>query len=204
MKLSTLKKTSALIGVLFICGLILMSAPALAGKDTSFTADQVTISPGGKEMKGTIYYDKDRMRMEMTMPGGPGKMIIIYLKKDNKMIMISPKSKAYFEMELDKSQWPGLDDLDKAEKKKLGTEKVGGYKCTKYLIVRKMKVMGQTKEIKVTSWISDKFSIPLRNKTEEGGMQELRNIKEGRPPSKLFKIPAGYKKAGNMMEMMAP
>ncbi len=205
MKLSTLKKSPALIGVLFICGLLLSPVPALAGKDTPFTADQVTISPdGAREMKGLIYYDTDKMRMEMTLPGGPGKMIVIYLKNEKKMAMVSPKRKVYFEMSLDESQWPGITDIEKTEKKKLGTEKVSGYKCTKYLIIRKMNIMGKPTEVKVTTWISDRFSVPLRSKTEMGGTQELRNIKEGKPSADLFKVPSGYKKAANMMEIMAP
>jgi hypothetical protein len=205
MKVSILKRTTLVLGALLLGGLFLASGPALAKKDTPFSAEHITISPdGAKEMKSMVYFTKDKMRMEMNQPGGPGKMIVIYLKSEKKMIMINPAKKAYFEMPLDEDQWPDAEGKSDAQKKKLGKEKVSGYKCTKYSVVRKMKFMGKEKEIKVTSWESDKFAMPLRTKTEDGGVQELRNIKEGKPPAKVFKVPGGYKKAGNMMEMMRP
>ena len=190
-------------GLILFCGLAFLSAPAQAGKDTPFTAEHVTISPdGSKEMKSMIYYTEGKVRMEMNQPGGPGKMVVIYLKKDKKMVMINPDKKAYFEMPMKEDQWPGEEnDL---KKEKIGSEKVSGYSCTKYSVVRKLNLMGQNNEIKLTSWESDKFAFPLRTKTEEGGVQELRNIKEGQPPAKVFELPSGYKKAANMMEMMAP
>lgn len=204
MKRSISKRSPIAACLILICGLVFLSAPAWAGKDTPFSAEHVTFSPDGKQqMKSMIYYTTGKYRMEMNMPTGPtGKMIVISLKKEMKMIMINPQKKLYFEMPLEKDQWPG-EEKD-VKKEKIGSEKVSGYNCTKYAVVREMNMMGRNDKIKLTSWESDKFTVPLRTKTEKGGIQELRNIKEGRPPASVFEIPSGYKKVDNMMQMMAP
>ncbi len=203
MKARNLKKIAVLFSMLLISGLILFSTPARAGKDTSFTADHITSLSQSQQMKSKIYYSSGKMCMEMNQPG-LGEMVYIYNKKEKMLIMISQAKEAYLEMPFDEKDWPGLDPANDLERKRLGTEKVSGYKCTKYKVVRKISGMGQEQTVKMTSWESDKFSMPLRTKTDKGTLQELRNIKEGEPPAKMFKAPAGYKKAKNMMELMAP
>ena len=202
MKVSNLKTIAVLFSLIMVGGLLLSSAPAQAGKDTPFTADTLT-SMNGQQMKGKIYYSSGRMRMELNQPG-LGEMVYIYDKKGKMLIMASPVKKVYLELPFDEKDWPGLNEQNDLERKKLGAEKVGGYNCTKYHVVRKVNAMGQEQKVKMTSWESDKFSMPLRTKTDQGTLQELSNIKEGEPPAKMFKVPAGYKKAQNMMELMAP
>ena len=51
-------------------------------------------------------------------------------------------------------------------------------------------------------WVSDKLDMPLRTKSEDGSMTELRNIKKGAPAGKYFEVPKEYKKVSNMMELM--
>jgi len=189
---------------LLLAGSVLLS-PAWAGKDTPFSADHVTISPQGQEMTGKLFFTPDKMRMEQNPPGGPGQIVFVYLKKEKKMIMWSPTKKKYFESVLDASQWPGIDEeLKPIEKKKLGTEKVSGYNCTNYKVVREIDIMGRKRKIELLTWETDKLAFPIRTKTNEGMVQELRNIKEGQPPAGVFQVPKGYEKVGNMMEMMMP
>jgi hypothetical protein len=53
-----------------------------------------------------------------------------------------------------------------------------------------------------TIWQSDQFNMPLRIQDEEGVIMEYRNIDKKKPSSKLFQLPEGYKKVGNIMEVM--
>jgi hypothetical protein len=46
------------------------------------------------------------------------------------------------------------------------------------------------------------LDMPLRTKSQDGSMTELRNIKEGDPGNKYFEVPKEYKKVSNMMELM--
>ena len=47
-----------------------------------------------------------------------------------------------------------------------------------------------------------KMDMPIRTKSQDGSMTELRNIKEGSPAGKYFELPKEYKKVSNMMELM--
>jgi|GEM_PF-2628943 len=48
----------------------------------------------------------------------------------------------------------------------------------------------------------EKLGIPLRVKTYEGRVTELRNIKEGKPDPALFDSPKGFKKAATLKEVL--
>lgn len=62
--------------------------------------------------------------------------------------------------------------------------------------------MGYKRTEKTIVWISKRLDMPLRTKSQEGSMTELRNIKEGSQDNKYFEIPKEYKKVSNMMELM--
>jgi hypothetical protein len=62
--------------------------------------------------------------------------------------------------------------------------------------------MGYKRTEKTIVWISERLDMPLRTKSQEGSMTELRNIKEGSQDNKYFEIPKEYKKVSNMMELM--
>ena len=190
--------------VMLIMGLMLLPNLAAAKSYTPFTADHVTTTPDGQQLKGKIYSSKDKVRMEMKQPGMPGTMIILYSKGGNKSTMIMSSSKKYFEMSASDIEMTGLLEEANKNKKKLGTETVNGIKCTKYQVTQEINVMGIKKSAKVIIWQSDDYVFPIKTQSEEGATQELRNIKKGDPPAKLFKIPADYKKANNMMELMMP
>lgn len=148
----------------------------------------------GIEMKGKIYVKGEKMRMDMTMEGEKtstitriDKKIVWIIKHEDKMYMEMPSMVGTLQAgKVD-------EDLKKiADKKKVGTEKVNGYKCDKYLIIYKDKSMG-----KMTQWISKKLNYPIKMvyHSSYGDMYtEYKNIKEGKVKDSVFEIPKGYEK----------
>jgi len=158
-----------------------------------FTADSIQ-KQHGMETKGKIYVKGEKMRMDMTKEGEKTTTIN---RIDKKIIwIINHGDKMYMEMPamIDTLQASKVDlDLTKiADKKKVGTEKINGYKCDKYLITYKDKSMGT-----MTQWISKKLDYPIKMvyHSSYGDMYtEYKNIKEGRVKGSVFEIPKGYKK----------
>ena len=158
-----------------------------------FTADLIQ-KRQGIEMKGKIYVKGEKMRMDMTMEGEKtstitriDKKIVWIIKHEDKMYMEMPSMVGTLQVsKID-------EDLKKiADKKKVGTEKVNGYKCDKYLITYKDKSMG-----KMTQWISKKLNYPIKMvyHSSYGDMYtEYKNIKEGKVKDSVFEIPKGYEK----------
>ena len=158
-----------------------------------FTADSIQ-KQHGMEMKGKIYVKGDKMRMDTRKEGEKTSTIN---RIDKKIIwIVDHRDKMYMEMPamVDTLKASKIDvDLTKiADKKKVGTEKVNGYKCNKYLITYKDKSMGT-----MTQWISKKldYLIKMVYHSSYGDMYtEYKNIKEGRVKDSVFEIPKGYKK----------
>jgi len=88
------------------------------------------------------------------------------------------------------------------EEKILGTEKVNGFKCTKKQITTTVNLIGFKKKITSIVWVTKKLDLPIRTQSEDGGITEIRNLKKGAPDDKYFKVPAGYKRVGSIMEIM--
>lgn len=184
---------------------------ALFGKKIeSFSADYVTIAPNGKIQSTSKYYiTPDAQRID-GMPGmdrgGMAEMnlSILVLKKQDKQYMYNHDKKLVFESPVDEENMQGLmKDLNNAKSEKvLGKEKVSGYKCVKKEVVTSMNIMGMTHTDTNIIWQSDRFDMPLRVKDERGEILEMRNIKTGKPPSKIFKPLTGYNKVTNMMALM--
>ncbi len=158
-----------------------------------FTADLIQ-KRQGIEIKGKIYVKGEKMRMDMTMEGEKTSTITRIDKKS--VWIIKHEDKMYMEMPsmVGTLQAGKVDeDLKKiADKKKVGTEKVNGYKCDKYLITYKDKSMG-----KMTQWISKKLNYPIKMvyHSSYGDMYtEYKNIKEGKVKDSVFEIPKGYEK----------
>ena len=158
-----------------------------------FTADSIQ-KKHGMEIKSKIYVKGEKMRIDMTKEGE--KNSTIYRTDKKKIWIIQHGEKMYMEMPamVDTLQASKVDmDISKiADRKKVGTEKVSGYKCNKYLITYKDKSMG-----KMTQWISKKLDYPIKTvyHSSYGDMyNELKNIKEGRVKNSVFEIPKGYTK----------
>lgn len=206
MKFTKHSGLNLLFALLALCALLIQPGMVQAAKNDPFSADHITVTPDGKEIKGKIYAGKNHMRMEMNQPGMPFKMIVIASEKDKTATMLNMQAKRYWVMPLDQSSMAGLieKEPDMAKRKKLGTETVNGFKCTKYLLTNEVNMMGVKKEVEVTVWEAKEIRFPIRSETKDGVVQELRNVKMGEPPAKLFKVPAGFTKANNMMELMMP
>ncbi len=186
--------------------MLVSTGSAYAGKIKNFSADQVTLAPNGKiQNKGKIYITPEKVRMEMRSPRGKGNMIMI-MRMDRKLQwMLNPDDKKYFESPLNEEEWESMarGAIKSKTEKDLGTETVNGFKCRKKLVEMVVEVMGFKTKSRSVVWISEKLDMPIRTRTEDGYVTELRNIKKGRQSRKLFEISGGYKKVKNMMETFA-
>ena len=169
---------------LFVC-----CAQALGDQ---FTADMVQ-HISGKTKMSKIYVKDKKYRMEQEEGGE--QIIVIVDQEAGVTRVLVPTEKKYMEMEskdptsLMNDPFQSFKFLSTiAEKKHLGTEKVSGYNCNKYVI----KDQGQDL---MTQWVSQslKFPIKIVNHTANMSM-ELKNIQGGPVDDTLFQIPAGYEK----------
>ncbi len=191
------------------------ATPALAlfsSKVKHFSADMVTIEPSGKVVNtGTLHVSDDVIRMDgigsmmgpqksqeapdLSMLTFQDKGIMYFYNHDKKLVYEGPLE--------EEDMMAGYKAMDNIESEKvLGKEKVSGYKCVKKEVVTRMQVMGRTIKNKLIVWESDQFEFPLRSKMDDGSIQEMRNIKEGKPPKKLMQPLTGYTKVGSMMAVM--
>jgi hypothetical protein len=182
-------------------------APGLGGKIDSFTADHVYIDSNGEAIAaGKIYMTPTKMRMDGIPGPEKGQSLgIIYHKNEKRQCMFNPQKKLYFEGPLDEGKMK--QDMksfgDVSEKSRVvGTEKVNGYKCTKKEVDMTVKVMGFTQKSRLTVWVSDRFDMPLRTRSDDGSITELRHIIIGAPKNNIFETPKGYKRVGSMMALM--
>ncbi|MBI5845998.1 MAG: DUF4412 domain-containing protein [Deltaproteobacteria bacterium] len=148
------------------------------------------------------------------------------VRLDKKLVyVVDHLSKTYTVMPMDPNELPAmLKDFDKSVgKKKLGTERVDGWACTKWQFTIKMddvmgkeiadqmkavesmpgpqaaqmkKFMAQMKrDIVSTVWIAEDLGAPIKTVTSDGTSTILRKIKVGTQSPKLFEPPAGYRKS---------
>ena len=146
----------------------------------------------------------DKMRMDSISPKGEGSIVMIFRRDKNIGWTLNPEKKLYMEKPFNEKEMEQASKkfIDSRNEKVLGTESVNGFKCTKKEIETTVDFMGFKRTTKTIVWISTKLDMPIRTKSQDGSMTELRNIKEGSPASKYFEIPKEYKKVSNMMELM--
>ncbi len=152
-----------------------------------FSADMETKSRGQIVALGKIFMKGDLSRHEMSQGGQ--KVTLIHRPDKGVAWTLIPQEKSYLEMAVDPEE-EGLMSGDwqrelKKEGKHLGSETVNGTKCNKYELVDD----GE----KVTYWIAKKEELPVRIVTSETEVN-YRNIRTGKQPDHLFKVPAGYRK----------
>ncbi|MCD4675766.1 MAG: DUF4412 domain-containing protein [Desulfobacula sp.] len=188
------------------------SASALfGGKIKKITADQVELSSQGKVLNTLkLYVTPNAVRMD-GMPGAgmnpnmPKQKLSIFTFKDkNEHYIFNHDKKLYFQTSLDQ-EGMAMDYTkykDAEQVKELGKEKVSGYKCIKKEVTTTTKVFGISNTSKILIWTSDRFEMPLRTKSSDDFMSEIRNIDKGAPSSKIFQLPKGYKKVDNIMMAM--
>ena len=192
---------------------VLVTTPChalLGGKVENFSAENFAIKADGTVVKtGKVYVTPDAVRMD-GMPWGGGRdmprmnLSLLILKKQNQQYFYNHDKKLVFVSPVDDESLKALskDVGDSQSEKVVGKEKVSGYNCVKKEVVTTFEAMGRSFESKVTVWQSDRFDFPLRTRDEEGNVQEMRHIKTGKPPEKLFRPLTGYKQVDTMMAVM--
>lgn len=196
---------------LFVALFCFMLFPAVSGalpgeKITSFSADQVVLSPDGKVLKTSkAYITPAAFRVDTTSGNKQSdKLTVIGLEKQNKQYIYNLDKKIYFESTLDEA--PMLLKLDSYRNvdsaQIIGEEKVCGYPCVKKKVTLVVPMMGIENSTKVIIWQSDRFEFPLKTQTVGGPIGEFRNIDTSEPDKKLFRRQVGYKEVDNMLEAM--
>ena len=201
-----LRSNICLVGLLSFALLIASAMPVEAGAIKEYSADQVHLKGDKVLQTQKIHAAPEKIRTEMLSPAGQGSMTIIF-RQDKKLTWtLFPEKKMYVETLLNEAELKkDLTDLQKdavVKEEDLGTETINGYKCQKKRVQTSLKMMNRNINTSTTVWKCDELDIPLRTQSGEGTMTELRNIKPGSQPASLFEVPAGYKKAANMMEAM--
>ena len=182
--------------------LFLTTGTAQAGKISAFSADQViTDAKGATVNQGKVYMRPDRMRMDVHMPESQGAMVMIFRKDLDRHWMLNPTAKTYYEDRFKEDELKKLmQDMDHNQDETiLGTETVSGFPCTKKQVRTTVTVMGFTNTATTTLWISDKFDMPLRSRSQDGVVTELRNILQKAPADRHFELPDGYRKVDSMI-----
>ena len=177
----------------------------LGGKITKYTADQVMIDANGKiQHQGKLYVMPDKMRMDGISPRGEESIVMIFRRDKNIGWTLNPEKKLYLERPFNEEEMEQATKkiIDSRNEKVLGTENVNGFECTKKEVETTVEFMGFKRTTKTIVWISKRLDMPVRTKSQDGSMTELRNVKEGSPAGKYFEIPKEYKKVSNMMELM--
>ena len=163
-----------------------------------FSADYVMKS-GDMTMKGKIYFAGDKWRTESKgfVPGTPGygKPVITIAREDKSVSwIIMPDQKMYMERKMDVAELKGylVKMPGEIERKKVGSQKVSGIMCDKYKVTFKFYEKAPSQI--VYQWLS-RDNIPVKTVAADGSFSSLyKNIKRGKQPASLFKLPAGYKK----------
>ena len=195
----------SIVRIVGIVGLLFAASVAMGAEFSADVTQTMPSMPGqpSANMDGKIYVKGKKIRREFTasgsaMPTGMGMGTMIIDMETGVMIMLQPKLKTYMvmpRMGQNMAQWANSDeDYAKmgAKRTLVGSEKVNGYKCDKYLITFNNPAMGKT-----TQWYSKKLACPIKVVTESaygGTKMQLKNIKIGKIKDSLFKPPASYKK----------
>ncbi|WDP87757.1 MAG: hypothetical protein HUN05_23635 [Desulfobacter sp.] len=129
---------------------------------------------------------------------------MLILVKQQKQYIYNHKTHLVFVSSAEEeSMAPGYKALDNVKSEKvIGKEKVSGSPCVKKEVVTSYNIMGQTIKNKVIVWENSQFEFPLRTMGQDGEIQEMRQIKEGKPAAKLFRPMPGYKRVNDMMAVM--
>jgi len=188
-----------LIGIAFVLG----CASEKTTPPDNFTARMVTM---GIEMPMAKMGVKSRV--ENPMMNG---IVTITSSGSGTVIMMSTTNKAYFE-QARKEEAPSIYDPDVVvEKTKTGSETIDGHSCVKYDIVMYKKDKPEEK-YKGRAWeAEDLGGLAIRNEMDmpenegmAGGVMvmELKDVKVGAATADMFAVPADYRKANSMMELM--
>jgi outer membrane lipoprotein-sorting protein len=181
-----------------------IAAPGAAQKITDFSADQVVIGAKGKvEQESRLSASGDRLRVDKVVPAD-AKMTFIFRKDLKQAVTINPGKKTYFEGPLDEKAYAAALGLPAGAsvERAAGEETVSGFACAKKELDMEIDFKKAKKTVTNTAWVSERLGIPLRVKSYEGRVTELRNIKEGKPDPALFESPKDFKKMAALKDVL--
>lgn len=191
-----INRRSLYVSLLLACFLLGPAACGGNGKIEEYSARQIFKDPAGREKTHNIFVSYGKMRMEMSSPRGEDSIVMIYRKDKEVAWTLFPEKKFYIENKLNEANLQktfGKIPID-TNREDLGTETVNGFKCRKMCVKTTTHIMGREIESISTVWISDRLDFPVRSRTKDSGVMELRDVKPGRQPADFFEIPAGYTK----------
>ena len=169
-----------------------------------FSADQVVIGVKGKvERESKLTVAGERVRLDRVTPADP-KMSFIFRRDLKLAVTINAGKKVYFEGPLDEKAFAeafGLPLAVKAERT-AGEEAVSGFPGTRKEVDQEIDFKKAKKTVTSTVWASERLSLPLRVKTPEGQVFELRSIKEGKADAAVFEPPKDFKKAASLKDVL--
>ena len=171
-----------------LCGALLLPWHVAWGLE--FAAEQTTRN-GAQSVKGKIFFKPDRWRVEMASPEGP-RVAIHRLDKTVTWLLLP--NRTYVEMPLRLDQAPPIAPKleGEVERKRVGSEQVGGRKTDKYEVT--VEVNGQ-KEV-VHQWVAPDINFPMKIASPDGKWESGYNYVTIAPQkADLFELPTGYKKA---------
>lgn len=194
----------AAVGLAAFFLVMVAATPGSAQKITDFSADQVVVGANGKiERESKLTVGGDRIRLDRVKPADP-RMSVIYRRDLKQAVTINASKKVYFEGPLDEKAFAesfGLPVGSKAERA-AGEETVSGLACVKREFDQEIDFKKAKKTVTSTVWASDRMDVPLRVKTPENQLIELRNIKEGKVEAAVFEVPKDFKKAGALKDVL--
>jgi hypothetical protein len=190
--------------ILTICAFAQMPSPPQFSADIS-----VTNPKEHQDMKGKMFFDKGKVRMDMNAQGRNMSTITDSATQTSYVLMHDQ----HMYMETKNGgprRGPGArmpdikqlaDNPCASEKdvtcKKVATEMMNGRMCDKWEFTS-----GTDPKNNRTAWIDQKTHIPIKTVVADGNIVEFTNFKEGPQDASVFEIPSGYQKfdMGAMME----
>ena len=175
-----------------------LTLTAAAAMAVDYSAVQV-VRVGSKTQTHKLYASGDKHRIEANSN------ILIARPDKGLMWFINPQNKTYTEKSTPKVKPGSLEKMAKTDPgvKRVGTEKVSGYVCDKYIM--KKAIPGSKSAMNATVWFSKKLKVDVKSEIRApqfAQTSELKNIKEGKQSASLFELPKGYKKMQIPNKMM--
>lgn len=193
-----MKSIATILISFFICLTFCFAEP------TNYTATMVMMG-----MESPYARDGKKIRTEVGM-GEMGKMISLVRLDVKKSIMLNPDKKMYFENVWQESKMqsdPAMFESDAnytVNKVKVGSETIDKHPCIKYTMTITNKKTGEKQT--GTIWeATDLQNLVIKYEMTHNNKKmtiEWKNVKLNTATADMFDIPAGYKKAESMMDLM--
>ena len=168
--------------------------------DLQFSADteMVDAESPSERMKGKMFVDGARLRMDMNTPDGSISYIVTGAKTDDRFYMLMHEQKSYMTSlvgDAEDDPWVALRGTDNPcedyrKSQNLGQKTINGRKSVQWNCSDPEE---QEEPANISLWIDSKLNIPVKMEGSDGTRYELKNIKEGKPSAEKFKTPAGYR-----------